>query len=272
MKSRDLMICGLMSVSWLSMTSTAAVYTLDLGYGEFPSDIKIEDVDGLPFDATCYQRGSTDAGWTVDRYGSIGYVALSPTYTKGGGTQNNRLSLPAIDIEGENAVVRWGACSVHPDFPDSYQVTVNDQGGNEEIVYSSAGESPEWTVRTADLSRYTGKKVTVSFIATSQSGYMLAVGDVSVGEMEDVCFETTDNTPRYAGIAEGDVRVNGTVTNTGKPLDPVKLICKVNDRIVGEQDVDDDFSTGKSIDFDFEVAPELNKSTHYYICGRQGGK
>lgn len=267
MKNRGSIICGLMSVSWLFMTSTAAVYTLDLKYGEFPSDVKTEDVDGLLLDESCYQRGITDKGWSVERYGSIGYVALSPTYTKEAGTQNNRLTLPPVNIDSDNAVVRWGACSVHPDFPDSYNVTVTDADGKEKTIFSSTGESPEWTVRTADLSAYAGKEITVNFVATSSEGYMLAVGEVSVGEPDDLRFQVSDNTLRYTGIAEGDVKVTGTITNAGKPLDFIKLVCKVDDRIVDEQNVSTVFSTGKSIDFNFDVAPELNKSTHYYIYG-----
>lgn len=39
---------------------------------------------------------------------------------------------------------------------------------------------------------------------------------------------------------------------------------------VDRQPVNEGYSTGNVLEYEFEVTPELNRSTHYYICGIDG--
>ena len=100
MKSRGIILAGIMSMSWISMTSTASIYTLDVSSGKLPNDVTVVDGDGLELESAVYKKGKgvTDAGWTVDRYGSQGYVLVSPTYTLTPGKQDNRMTLPSVTI------------------------------------------------------------------------------------------------------------------------------------------------------------------------------
>lgn len=264
---RCTLLCGILSMSWLSVTSTNLLYTLDISYGDFPKGVTAEDVDGLALDEKCYKHGLTDNGWTVDRYGNKGYVVVSPTRSEKGGVQNNRLLLPEITVTGENVVVRWGACSAHPDFPESYDVIVVTPEGKEEVIFSTEGESYDWTVHTVGLDAYDGKEINVGFVATSASGYLLVIDDVEVGEMTAPAFQVTDLTRRYAGLSDEKVSVNGVISNVGMTLDLVKLVCKVDDEVADEMPVNGAFATGSKIDYMFEIPSELNKSTHYYIYG-----
>ncbi len=267
MNNRISLISVLLSVSWLTMASTAANYVLDLSRGGFPDGVTVEDRDGLPLDETCYKNGMTDMGWTVDRYGNQGYVGVSPTCSKNGGVQDNRMILSHVKFDDENVTLRWGACSIHPDFLESYDVKVVTSDGKETVVFTIDNESSEWVVRTIDLSDYSRQDVSIMFTATSASGYMLAVGEVEIGELTDCRFRVSDRTHRYSSIDDGKVKVVGEITNVGKSLDLTKIICKSGDVIVDEQSVTAKFTTGASIGYDFEVTPELNASTHYYICG-----
>lgn len=267
MKIRGFLFAGIMSVSWMSMTSTASIYTLDLSYGSFPDDVTVVDGDGLALRTRYYKHGATDKGWTVDRYDRRGYVAVSPTFSDKSGKQDNRLVLPPVNITGDNVAIRWGACSVHPDLPDSYDVIAKASDGKENVIFSTRGESPEWVTRAVDLSEYVGKEVSVTFVATSEHGYMLAIGDVEIGEMTDSKFQVVDLTPRYTGMDEEEVTVTGTITNVGRPLDIDRLVCKVNDEIVDQQTVNAMFTTGSSIKYDFSVTPEFNRTTNYAIYG-----
>lgn len=272
MKSRGIILAGIMSMSWISMTSTASTYTLDVSSGKLPNDVTVVDGDGLELESAVYKKGKgvTDAGWTVDRYGSQGYVLVSPTYTLTPGKQDNRMTLPSVTITGDNAVMRWGAVSVHPDCLDSYEVIVATPEGKEDVIFSTAGESAEWTMHVVDLSEYAGKEISIMFVVTSEHGYLLAIDDIEIGEMTDTKFQVADLTRRYAGIDEEKVKVTGTVTNLGKSLDFIEVVCKVGDEVVDRQLVNEAFSTGNVLEYEFEVTPELNRSTHYYICGIDG--
>lgn len=272
MKNRGIILAGIMSMSWISMTSTASIYTLDISSGKLPEGVTAVDGDGLELETAVYKKGKgvTDTGWTIDRYGNQGYVLVSPTYTVTPGKQDNRLTLPSVTLTDKSAAIRWGAVSVHPDCPDSYDVIVVTPDGKEDVIFTTSGESPEWTMHAVDLSEYAGKEIIIKFVVTSDHGYLLAVDDIEIGEMTDVKFQMSDHTPRYAGIDEEKVKVAGTVTNLGKSLDFIEMVCKVGDEVVDRQPVNEAFSTGNVLEYEFEVTPELNRSTHYYICGIDG--
>ncbi len=220
--------------AWLSM-SAQAVFTADFNSGSLPKDITVSNATGaLPL-TNCYRRGYTADGWVVDRFGSKGYVALSPTHTEADASCRNILTLPALTVQ-EGNILRWQARSIYPDFPDSFSVEAYNPATGLRRTLMAVEEVPgEWTTYMASLEE-AGEDVEISFICDSRDGYMLGIDDIYVGTPElpmpvvtsrpEVYYSTGDFKERVGD--EGLVPVELSFRNFGAGLGEDALIWKVN--------------------------------------------
>lgn len=167
-------------------TLAASDYTLNLSQGKFPADVSVKNANGLLPDVNGYKQGYTTEGWTVGRSLS-GYIAISPTYTRQTDADGNPLpakasenilTLPTIEVE-PGSYLCWEACSLHPDFKESYRIVIHPGNGDSDQTVSFSDERSEWTARSLRIDG-DATQVTVSFIATSECRYLLGLRNVKV--------------------------------------------------------------------------------------------
>lgn len=157
-------------------------YKLNLSNGRLPKDVESVNVNGVLPKSSAYKRGYTENGWTVDRLGSFGYVAITPTYTAGEGACENTLTLPFIKVE-EGLMLKWMAQSVYRHFPERYRVEAVPADGSDAVTLAEIeAESYFATSHNISLDPVMGKEVALRFVCTSDEGYLLAMWDVEVGE------------------------------------------------------------------------------------------
>ena len=162
--------------------SSTPAYILNLSSGKLPKDVETANTNGLLPKKSAYKRGYTETGWTVDRLYSLGYVAVTPTYTAGDGSCENTLTLPPMKIEKGHSLA-WKAQSVYRHFPESYRVEAVAADGNTPITLAEV-EAESYSVGDHDVSlaALEGQEVSLRFVCTSSKGYLLALWDVKVGE------------------------------------------------------------------------------------------
>ena len=159
-------------------------YTLNLSGGKLPKDVETANANGLLPKKTAYKRGYTENGWTVDRLYSLGYVAVTPTYTAGNESCENTLTLPPLKIE-KGYRLMWKAQSVYRHFPESYRVeAVPAEGGAPTVLAEIEAEAYSATPHDITLAQLEGQEMSLRFVCTSSQGYLLAIWDVKAGEPE----------------------------------------------------------------------------------------
>jgi|SRR6218665_2475540 len=166
------------------------------GSGQGITAWTVIDVDGqTPNVAVDF---ATDAWVVVDKLGDDGnfggpagdHAAISISWYTPAGTSNDWLISPAIDISSSlSAFLSWDAKAQDADFPDGYEVRLSPTGGSTiadftVVLFSTAGENPEWTTRVADLSTYVGSPVRIAFVNNSNDMFALLVDNILVTETE----------------------------------------------------------------------------------------
>lgn len=243
----------------------SAQFKADFSNGSIPKTMRTENVGGVLPDSECYKHGFTESGWTVDRVGITGYAAVSPTFNGKGESVENRLTIPSIEI-GEDFILRWKACSVYPDFPDSYRVEIRAGGNEWQVLAKVNDEEPEWTHRALSLNEFTGKTVDIAFTADSDNGYLLAIDDIFCGISEE-CLELTDLTLPYFGtLTSGRASVTVRVTNIGSPLaEGCIFSITTSDGYECSTTLSESLPTGESRDVVFEVPMTNDTLTEYTV-------
>ncbi|MDE7346650.1 MAG: hypothetical protein K2N48_07920 [Muribaculaceae bacterium] len=159
-------------------------YILNLTGGCLPKGVEAANVNGLLPKKTAYKRGYTEAGWTVDRLYSLGYVAVTPTFTGDQESCENTLTLPPMKIEAGQRL-RWMAQSLYRHFSESYRVEAVMADGRAPVILAEIdAESYVPTSHHISLAPIEGEEVSLRFVCTSSKGYLLAMWDVQVGEFE----------------------------------------------------------------------------------------
>ena len=203
----------------------AAGYRLDLTRGRFPEGVAAVNANGVEPLLDGYKRGYTLDGWMVDRLYDRGYVAVSPTYVGEGNRCENILSLPAMRFSG-GEWLRWDALSLYRHFPESYRVeAVPADGGDPLTLAEIDGEDYAWHSHTLPLGRLSGEEMTIRFVATSESGYMLALSDISVSEGYLSYIGLKDLTPAFQGENEYP-QVRFSLTCTGTDVKLAGISCR----------------------------------------------
>lgn len=252
----------MLSVPLSVMAQADLPYSADFSGGTMPTEISVTNVSGLRPDADGYKRGWTLDGWTVDRYGNRGYVAVSPTYT--GSTQacENTLSLPELEIT-DGCFLSWQALSVHPDFPEAYRVEIT-AGGDTRILYQTEAEESQWTTLMADLADYTGKTATISFVCTSCNRYMLALSDITVGQPSGLSIEARDCNPVFYGPEES-AEIEIKALNTGAAISAGAMNLTVGENLVSSSALENTWLPGEVRSFILEAPLTRDAVTDYEI-------
>lgn len=257
--------------SALGMVAAETPYEVSFKAGIIPAGVSVANNNALLPNADGYKRGWTDIGWTVDRYGARGYVALSPTYTvtvdSDGKTgpvspSENVLTLPLLTIK-DGDFLKWDALSMHPDFPEAYRVEI-EADGSKVILFSTDAEDAQWVTRVADLSEYAGKEVSISFICVSTNRYILALDAISVGAPQGISLQSRDDTPIYYG-PETSAPVTIEALNTGASLSGGSLVLTVDYEDVQTVAIESVWNTGENRSFGFTAPLELNRRTEYDV-------
>ena len=164
--------------------SDTPAYNLNLSRGTLPKDVETANVNGLLPIKAGYKRGYTEKGWTVDRLYSLGYVAVTPTYTGGKGSCENTLTLPPMKI-GNGYRLRWNALSLYRHFSENYRVEAIPSDGGSTVILAEIDAEPHTpTLHSISLAPLEGQEVSLRFTCTSSEGYLLAMWDVQAGELE----------------------------------------------------------------------------------------
>ncbi|MBD5371445.1 MAG: hypothetical protein HDR80_09955 [Bacteroides sp.] len=221
---KTLILTVLSAPAWLAMPVRAAV-SFDFSDGTMPAALTVANANGLLPVADRYKRGYTADGWTVDRVGSRGYTAISPTYTGAGSSCDNTLTLPALTVE-EGTVLRFAACSVYGYLADDLEVRLlHKESGLTQTILKVDGVPDDWTTYLLPLD-CAGEEVELTIAAVSRNGYLLAVDDIFVG-IPGRNAELTSLPRVYYGLSDmtdGRIAPEVRLLNTGAPLKGASLI------------------------------------------------
>lgn len=257
----------------MASPSQGADYTLDLSGSVFPPGVTVSNETGTKPYAGAYKRGYTTEGWTIDRYGTYGYVAVSPTYTETTTACKNVLALPELTI-GEGDRLRWHAVSVHPDRKEKYSVVATDADSGEVVtLYSTDEEVGEWSARSVNLSSFAGKKLTISFVCESENRFLLALGNVTVGVPTDTSFECRQTSGVYcdaAAAATGHTPLTVEITNTGRTLTGGEIQFDYNYEPESSQTVEGTWETGETRTYTFDAPVRLNRRSPVQVFFNDG--
>lgn len=257
--------------SVMGMTAAVTPYRVNLDSGVMPADVSVANENSLLPNASGYKRGWTDQGWTVDRYGNRGYVAVSPTFTvvidEDGHTgpvspSRNVMRLPSLSISAGD-FLSWHAVSSHPDFPEAYRVEATVDGVST-VLFETEAENAVWTPRMVDLSALAGKDAVISFVCVSENRYMLAIDDIEVGQPQGLSLVADDRTEIYHG-PEATAPVTVYVLNSGASISGGKVVLSVDSESLGEIQVSELWHPGETREFEFELPLELNRRTEYEV-------
>lgn len=248
--------------------SAKADYSLNLSTGDFPNNVTVSNETGAVPLGTFYKHGWTADGWTVDIFGNIGYVAVSPSRTGGEAPVRNVLSLPAQDID-KGMWLRWNARSLLGDFPESYSVEVTPEGSDTETIFSIDAENARWTTRMVSLAPYAGRKCVISFVCTSADKYLLMLNSVKLTLPTKPAWQGEDRTRRFAGPAGTEIR--GTLLNAGATADVKSVVWLDGEgNARARQSVNAEISTYDRLPFSFSATGDPDTSTDYVIAVEYG--
>lgn len=255
----------------LGASPSEAAYTVNLKSGAIPSDITVKNETGLLPATSGYKRGWTRDGWTVDRYGSRGYVLVSPTFTGKAEASRNSLTLPELEIN-DGDFLQWEGMSVHPDRKENYVVEATGSNGKINLL-EVTGENAEWTNHMVDLSEYAGQKLTIAFICESENRYLLALDNIQVGAPEGIALITTNLTEVYCDAAAAEAGYTDytvEIKNTGATLTGGEISLDANYEAAGSTEIDTPWKPGETRTLKFQAPVTMNRRTTcelYYSDG-----
>ena len=105
--------------------ASAEKFTANFDSGSIPSQITVSEGDSNELHESCYRSVVTFKPWVVLNLGTNGNAAVSLSHSDAGLKEDNRMTLPALKVEGNDYVLRWRAISYNPDFPESYKVILS---------------------------------------------------------------------------------------------------------------------------------------------------
>lgn len=233
-----------------------------------PSDFTLIDMDDNPVAVSNYQRVETSGSWAANPVDTKGNnAAFSFSSCQYDYPVENWMITPAIHIESADAALRWDAKSIHYDLRESYKVMVSTVSADPSTFKELAridGEQYTWQTRALPLAEYAGQDIYIAFVATSENKFILAIDNITVGELNDSRFITDDTSRRFVGSASPTAPVSGTITNVSSPVE-VKAIECVTDDGTQTMTVERRLSTGEQLDYNFDIPVSLNNVSHYSL-------
>ncbi|MET0393445.1 MAG: choice-of-anchor J domain-containing protein, partial [Chitinophagaceae bacterium] len=222
------LICCFLAVTSLSAQSIT-LFKESFGTQQdhpFPSGWTRANVDNLPYVVGYGVEVFTDAWIALDDQESPTHEirAFSTSWYESGGTANDWMWTPAIDLSGGNIQLSWQARRFFPGNNScSYEVRIMTAAptgttgniGNmlsSTVLFSTAGENYALTDRTADLSAYAGQKVYIGFRNTTAVDDILMIDDVTV--KTNFAITSPNANTLFSNTAAFSVAENTTVVTT----------------------------------------------------------
>lgn len=274
--------CLLPAIALLAVLPARAQYLFSTKFnsGRIPAIMTTEDRDGEPLSTADYRNGYTDKGWTVAMVSGGQYAAMSPSHSRTDKPQSNLLSTPAFTVSGTRPMIRWKGRSIHPDFPESYRVLVQETGKDTpDVVYECLGEGEEldlndvWTLHAVSIESYIGKEIKVSFECISTNKYLLAIDDLYIGDPEEQMYQCEVSTPVFVGTewggsdasGEQGLLFRGVLWNMGMPLEGGRVAFMSEGEEIASMPVEGVLRCGESCDFSMRVPLERDRTIPYTI-------
>lgn len=262
-------------IAFASILSILNAQTPDYYFTNFnsgiPSGFKMLDLDDCEINEDYYRNVKASRSWSANKIEAVSnFAAMSfSRVDEGEIQQSNWIISPKVAITSINAYVRWDARSLLKAFPEKYRVMISttDSKSTSFIeIASIEAEEYDWTTRLVSLKDFLNQEIYVAFVCESTNKYILAIDNLTIGELTDEKIVLTDSSPRYCGD-EGEVVASGQIFNAGANLDWLSLIATTSE---GNQEIYlDDFSTNSEIDFEFKIPVEVGKQSKYILSAKK---
>lgn len=182
-----------------------------------PAGWTIVDGDGL----SPRSELNLQAGWQLraDYDDSTNNVMVSPSWYQGGGSSNDWLILPQVNL-GDNPCMSWTAYSLDNFYLEDYEIrvstTTNDTSAF--IALSAAdmvtAELPNKTIRAISLADYANQSVFIAIRQISDDEFALVLDDVRISNIEPLDIGVSNLT--YGNPDPGDeAPIRFTLSNFG---------------------------------------------------------
>ncbi len=181
-----------------------------------PNTFNLIDVDGATANQNVAQyQGSFSAAMLSGQDCAVSTSWLNPV-----GVTDDWMVTPAITMTNGTIFLTFSAIALDPDYSDGVEVYVSttgqdvaDFGGQALYNSTSTGEADQWTLRSIDLSNYSGQTIYIAFRNNSDDDYILGIDDIKVkvlGENDAQLSNATIDSP-----LEGNRTLEVEVTNGG---------------------------------------------------------
>lgn len=237
-----------------------------------PSDFTVLDRDENPNRSGLKKVSFPSGSWSSSLLGSsFNRAAVSSSYSTYNYPVEDWLITPRIHVSSSAACVRWDAKSVHYDFRDGYRVMVSEGGmalTDFVELFSIEEEAYFWKTRVLSLADYAGKDIYIAFVHNSTQRFLLAIDNLTVGELTVPAYGAENRTPVSVKGGE-DVNVCGGICNLSSP----HAFCPVcvADGVLYEGESSPVFcEVGDTLDFSFYVPAPVEGKMAYKVgvpCG-----
>ncbi len=244
---RRILLSALMAVSGMTGSyAQAVIFTEDFsgtsgvslpaGWTEYNVDNKtvVSNLSGFNFGSHAWV---TSANSTIAQSAGNRFVVSTSWYNPVGAS-DDWLVTPAITLTTSNAI-KWMAKAQDPSFPDGYQVKISTTGNAiadfTTNLLTVPAEASTWSLRSLDLSAYSGQTVYIAFRNNSNDKYLLCIDDVQVVSLPANDVALTGVTPAAGTSASyntvGTINtIKGEITNNGS--NPItSLLFKYSDGV-----------------------------------------
>lgn len=158
----------------------------DFEEGTFVPGWTLADVDGR---VAADQVDFVTAAWVVGAFTDMdgNNAAYSTSYYTPAGASDDWMISPQI-TPSATSQLSWVARAPDEDFPDGYEVRVStltadpDDFMIEPVLFTVAGEEPDYTAHMVDLSAYDGVPIYLAWRNTSNDQFLLLVDNIQVTE------------------------------------------------------------------------------------------
>lgn len=229
-----------------------------------PSDFTVWDKDENPTQAGLRKVSFASGSWSTALIGSSSNrSAVSSSYSTYNYPVEDWLITPQVHIASAAASLRWDAKSVHYDLRDGYKVMISDGGMNPSDfveLFSIDEEDYFWKTRIISLANYEGKDVYIAFVHNNVQRFMIAIDNLTVGELSAPMYSAVNTTP-VSIKGGGEVGICGSICNLSSSHS-FYPVCMA-DGVLYEPDGQPSQSVhqpGDTVDFNFSVpAPAEGK-------------
>lgn len=238
-----------------------------------PNDFTLIDNDETPVNASVYQKVDLNGSWSANQIDEKGnYAAFSFSRCNYDLPSDNWMITPGIQLNSENAYLRWEAKSVHYDYRENYKVMISTTGtalDSFKELLSIDQESYHWKTHVVSLASYAHQNVHIAFVCTSKKKFILAIDNLYVGDLSDVAFETTDESKRFSGDT-GTAPVHGKIRNTGKPVELKKINCITAEDTYSQVYEKVSLQPDEEVEFNFQIPVVVNEVSGYKLEAEMG--